>query len=61
MASKTANKNAGIRGAQRSRFLVGTDTPVIRVMDGKRHTFYWGVKEDGGGYRRLEKTEYELR
>ena len=57
--SKTANKNSGIKGAQRSRFLVGTDTPVIRVMGGGRR-FFWAVKE-GEAYRRLKSSEYELR
>jgi len=57
--SKTANKNAGIRGAHRSRFLLGTDTPVIRVMDGKRR-FFWAVKENDV-YRRVTAGECELR
>ena len=58
--SKTQNKNSGIKGAQRSRFLVGTDEPVIRVMDGKRR-FFWAVKEDSGELRRLKPSEHELR
>jgi hypothetical protein len=58
--SKTMNKNSGIKGAPRSRFLVGTDIPVVRVMDGRKR-FFWAVKEDSGEHRHLEPSEYELR
>lgn len=59
MASKTANKNSGIRGVPRARFLRGTDTPVIRIRANRR--FAWAVKEEDGGYRRVEVSETELR
>lgn len=57
-------KKAGAKGAGRTRFVKGTDTPVIRVMDGKRR-FFWATVDgdaDGGkSYRRVELSDTELR
>lgn len=55
MASK--NTTPTVNG--RSRYLKGTDTPVIRVM-GNNRRFFWAVKE-ADGYRRLDSSEIELR
>ncbi len=62
MASKAHNKNMGKRGAQRERFLTGTDEPVTRIMfvSGKKR-FVWGVKDSNGGYRHVSTGETELR
>jgi len=59
--SKTANKNMGKKGTQRDRFLIGTDTPVLRIMLGGKRRFVWGVKDPQGGYRHVDITETELR
>ncbi len=62
--SKTMNKNSGggNKGTQRDRFLIGTDTPVLRIMMGSgKRRFVWGVREPQGGYRHVDITETELR
>jgi hypothetical protein len=60
--TKTANKNMGKRGTQRDRFLIGTDTPVLRIMLGAgKKRFVWGVKDPNGGYRHVDIGETELR
>lgn len=60
--SKTANKNKGIKGAARERFVRGTDEPVIRIMmGGGKRRFVWGVKDPSGGHRIVPVGETELR
>ena len=53
-------KKAGAKGAGRTRFVKGTDTPVIRVMDGKRR-FFWATEDKDKSYRRVELSDTELR
>ncbi len=60
--SKTQNKNSGKRATQRSRFLTGTDTPVLRILYGSgKSRLVWGVKEERGGHRYVDVSETELR
>ena len=53
-------KRAGAKGAGRTRFVKGTDTPVIRVMDGNRR-FFWATVDEDKNYRRVELSDTELR
>jgi len=60
--SKTANKNAGVRGSPRERFLSGTDEKVVRVLNvenGKRR-FVWAVK-NGNDFKVVRTEDTELR
>ena len=58
MAIKQAGKSYEL---ERKRVLIGTDTEVVRVMNGTRKNFFWAVKEDDGSYRHVEKSETELK
>jgi hypothetical protein len=61
MASgKTAPKKLT---TQRDWFLVGTDTPVIRLKTyrGNKGRMVWAVREEGGGFRHVSNSEIELR
>lgn len=63
MANKAGKMGAGAKGASRKRYLKGTETKCVRIMnaDGGRRKFVWGVEEKTGGFRHLSLDETELR
>jgi hypothetical protein len=60
--SKAGKMGSGAKGLSRKRYLKGTDTRVVRIMnaDGGRRKFVWGV-EAGGSYRHVANSDTELR